>query len=246
VTAATLSLRTLFGGLLLLVALGTLPLSGDETPSKSRKAAAGNATADKGVADKPTPQVMTPEREAAAMHFARAHHPELADLVERLRSEMKVEYERAIRQLYLTSERLARTKERSEDEYELQLAQWKIDSRIKLLAARMTISDDVKLEKQMEKLLHERLAARRVQLERELQRSQTRVKRVEESLRKLDDEERSIAQELARYRKTPANKTPVKQTAPTGTKPPAKSKPATKPQTNSETSPQTERTKTQN
>ena len=99
---------------------------------------------------------------------------------------------------------------------------------------------------EVDRLIRERLASRRAQLERELQRSQARVKRVEESLRKLDEQERSIAQELARYRKTPANKTPVKQTAPTGTKPPAKSKPATKPQTNSETSPQSERTKTQN
>src|SRR5206468_2527102 len=55
--------------------------------------------------DKPAIAV-TPEREAAAITFVQRNHAELADLLASLKASQPQEYERAIRDIYRTTERL--------------------------------------------------------------------------------------------------------------------------------------------
>src|SRR6185436_5664149 len=57
---------------------------------------------------KPKNQVtITPEREAAAVTFVKLHHPDLAELLGHLKQSNPREYQRAIRDLFRTSENLA-------------------------------------------------------------------------------------------------------------------------------------------
>lgn len=85
----------------------------------------------------------TLEREAAALSFVRQHHPELADLLAQLKASNRKEYQRAVHELFRTSERLAQIRERGDTlKYDLDLEAWKLDSRIRLLAARMSMSED--------------------------------------------------------------------------------------------------------
>lgn len=145
--------------------------------------------------------IITPEREAAARMFAQRHHPELIQLLDKLQQDMETRYGQAIRQLYQASERLARTKERSEQDYELQLSLWKVDSRIQLHAARLSVSRNSRADelKDLESLLKERVLVRRKIYEREREKLQTRVDRLDESLDRLSDVDRAVAQEMKAY-----------------------------------------------
>jgi hypothetical protein len=135
-----------------------------------------------GRADKSEEIIVTRERAAAALAFARQHHPELADLLRHLNDAHPLAYRRAIRELYQTSERLARQRERSPERYELALKAWKLDSRIRLLAARMTMTDDPALEAELRDALQARLDAKREQLQFERDRAAERVQMLESSL----------------------------------------------------------------
>jgi len=110
----------------------------------------------------------TAAREAAALQFARDHHPELADLLPQLKASNKREYMAALRELARTSERLARVRDRSAERYEVELQAWQLDSQIRLLAARLTMSDRPELEAELKQLLRQRVAVRLKQ--RQLQR----------------------------------------------------------------------------
>jgi hypothetical protein len=165
---------------------------------------------------------ITPEREAAARMFAQRHHPELIPLLDKLQQDMETRYGQAIRQLYQSSERLARAKEKSEEDYELQLALWKVDSRIKLHAARLSVSQKSRPAELagLETLLKERVLVRRKIYERDRDKLQSRIDRVNESLDKLSDIDRAVAQEMKAYKNlkpTPTRK-PTEKTSPTSTK----------------------------
>lgn len=146
--------------------------------------------------------VITPEREAAARTFAQQHHPELIQLLDKLQQDMETRYGQAIRQLYQAGERLARIKERSEEDYELQLSLWKVDSRIQLHAARLSVSRNSRATELdgLEDLLKERVLVRRKIYEREREKLQTRIDRVNKSLERLSDVDRAVAQELKAYK----------------------------------------------
>jgi hypothetical protein len=91
----------------------------------------------------------TPEREAAALTFVRAHHPELASLLERLRPMNQGEYEQAIIDLFQISESLADLKQRDPNRYELGLEAWKARSRVELLTAQLASAPGPELESQL-------------------------------------------------------------------------------------------------
>lgn len=128
---------------------------------------------------------ITPEREAAAMTFARRHHRELAALLEQLKQMNPSRYESAISDLFRASERLARLQERQPERYESELAIWKIDSRVRLLAARSVAGTDDTNTAQMKKLLLERNNIRVRQLEADRERLQGRLERLDETIGQL-------------------------------------------------------------
>ena len=64
-------------------------------------------------------------REAAAMTFVRMNHPELATLLDQLKLNDLPEYQRAIRELFHSSEKLAQLQERNPKRYPWN---WKLGS----------------------------------------------------------------------------------------------------------------------
>lgn len=154
---------------------------------------------------------LTRQEEQSALRFARKHHPELAELLKQLDEEMTSEYDKAIRQIHVVAERLERIKSRSPEEYKLQLDAWKVDSRIKLLAARMTMSSDEKLQVEMKKLLSQKYTLKEQQLRRDKERTQSRLERIDKQLETLEkDRVQLLEKDLARYRKLqPSRTTPT-------------------------------------
>ena len=125
----------------------------------------------------------TPEREAAALTFAALQHPELTNLIGPLKETNPKEYERAIRELFRTSERLALIREKSPERYDIELEAWKFGSRIRVLAARLSMARDPALEQEVRELLAKQLDARvqlmlldREDLEQRLKKLESQIK----------------------------------------------------------------------
>lgn len=145
------------------------------------------------------PISITPARETAAITFARLHHPELADLLERLKKRNNRQYELAIRDLFLASERLARFRERAPEAYDIHLELWKVDSRLRLLAARMSMSEDKNVEAELKALLEQRVDLRLRQLRLERERVAERLQKYDEQIRELEQDPAGAAErDLAR------------------------------------------------
>jgi hypothetical protein len=121
---------------------------------------------------------VTPEREAAALTFARRHHPELADLLGSLKAMDQSRYEKAVQELFKTSEQLTKLQSRTPERYETDLELWKIDSRIRLLVARSAMNDGDELRSQIKKLLIDRNNVRLKQYAQERDRLETRVSKL--------------------------------------------------------------------
>ena len=103
-------------------------------------------------ADKPNSSAAAPmpmptsDREAAAIQFVRDNHPDLVELLARLKDAKPNQYADAINQLFKTSQRLAQLREQDPQRYQLELEAWKVKSRLQLLMARVTTSPDQKLD----------------------------------------------------------------------------------------------------
>lgn len=152
---------------------------------------------------------LTPAREAAAMTFARLHHPELADLLVKLKTRKARQYDQAVRQLFQTSERLARARDRSPERHELELDAWKLDSRIRLLAARMTMNSDTKRDEELKSLLKDRAELRLRQLTNERQRLAERIDRIDALIERMgSDPDASTLKEFQRIKRSFAAKGP--------------------------------------
>jgi len=95
-----------------------------------------------------------------ALKFARKHHPELANLLERLQDTAPSGFARGIREVHLAIQRLDRVREKQPVRFESELANWKTDSEIRLLTAKWAMSQDLALEKKIRDLLRKRQRSR--------------------------------------------------------------------------------------
>lgn len=128
----------------------------------------------------------TPEREAAALTFVRAYHPELAKLLEQLKTMKRNEYEHAIRELFQTSENLTQVKERDPKRYAFELESWQLQSRIELLAARLSQASSSSLEKELRNLLEKQVQSEIKRRKSERDRLQSQLQKVETSINELE------------------------------------------------------------
>ncbi len=182
----------------------------DADKSTNAKSPATNPAGKSVAAKKPNvrpPAQLSAEREAAALAFARAHHPELAALIDKLRRDNRRDYDRAIRELSQTCERLTRLKKQSAEQYELSLAAWKLDSRAQLLAARLTISQTPALEAELKQVLSDRADVRLKEYKFEQARLQDRLTKVKASIQALQNDKSGLVEkDLQRIKRSIASR----------------------------------------
>lgn len=190
--------------LCLLVVFGQFPVPTVSAQSDSSRNDSDDSTKTKRPSGTTLSRViMTPERQAAALKFAELHHSELYELMKRLKAARRPEYERAIRQLYNDSERLARLKERVPSRYQLALTEWQLDSRLRLLVARMTMSDDPELEAELHNLLKKRLETRLELLKLERERQAARLEKLQDQIQEIEeDRDAAIQKDLQRIQRS--------------------------------------------
>ncbi|MFG0332178.1 MAG: hypothetical protein ACF8TS_02355 [Maioricimonas sp. JB049] len=152
-------------------------------------------------------------REKAALAFAAEHHPELATLIRQLRRMNPDAYQKAIQELSRTSERLSRFRERAPDRHDVELHLWKLDSRIRLLAAQSAMSVAEDRREQIRQLLIERADVRLEQLRLERERVMTRLQRLDRSIDELQSRRPELVEkELNTLLKSARSRAAEKQT----------------------------------
>src|SRR5438874_927797 len=129
---------------------------------------------------------VTPEREAAVMTFVQRNHAELADLLVYLRASQPEEYERAIKEIFRTTERLATIQERDPLQYELEVTAWKGQSRVQLLAAKLKMGSSDELVKQLRAALQVQNDAKVALLKHERQKAADRMEKLESDIARLE------------------------------------------------------------
>jgi len=184
----------------------------DEGKAKKTRAAKNEAKNKAKSAKRSRAPAFTPEREAAALMFVRQHNKELAKLMPALKRSNPKEYQRAIRDLFRASERLASYHGKPK-RHKVELQLWITNSQIQLLAARLQLSPDPEAEKQLRKLVRvtydlqikrleedrDRFAARLKQLDATIERS--RKARDRKAQQKIDQLLRSLSQARAKRKK---------------------------------------------
>lgn len=163
---------------------------------------------------------------AAALAFAVAHHPELAPLLERLRTEVPSEFAAAVADLDRTRERLAKLRDRQPERYEAALAEWKLSSRIRLTLARLTTNPSAEAEQELRQLVRQRAEARLAPLRSERERITARLEKITAQLEAFDrDPDAAVEAEFEAARAKAARPNAARKSAAMPAVPPSTKKP---------------------
>lgn len=173
------------------------PEKGAKGPEKAvvDKTKSGEKRSDK-KGEKPGSEEGKPvdKREAAALAFARTHHPELAELLSNLKRGNPTEYQRAIKELSAAVERITRIQERSPERYDFVLNTWKLDSRIRLLTARLVMADNPAQEAELKALVLQRNEVKLRELKLEREKVAARLKNIERDIAELEKDQTGAVQ----------------------------------------------------
>ncbi|MEZ6130127.1 MAG: hypothetical protein R3C59_15690 [Planctomycetaceae bacterium] len=145
--------------------------------------AGSGRAADKNVkTTKPAVVALSSEQEQRALEFAREHHPELAELLDGLQKRSQSGFSKGVRDIHTAVVRLERVRERQPARFETELNNWKLDSEIRLLTARWSMSQDPELEKQIRERLRQRRENRIDQLKSEREKLVARLAQLDNQI----------------------------------------------------------------
>jgi hypothetical protein len=185
-------------------------------------------------APKPAPEPVDPA-EANVLEFVREHHPELRELLSQLKASRPREYEKAVRDLSRVRDRLFAMSKTNDERYAVELANWKTETRIQLLAAKLHMGENAELLQQLRQALSEQVDLRRQLLQFDRAAAEERLQRLDAQIQRLDqDRSQAIERQLQILTRSPARSAPSanKSTPAPSTDQPAPStkKPAAAPQ----------------
>lgn len=135
------------------------------------------------------------ERKAELFDFVRQHHPELETLAGRLETRHKSGYAKAIKGLDKAVKRLEGIKQRNPKRYESALKQWKLESRAKVAAAKLSLSDTDQARKDLESLVAQLYDHNLDRLKTERENLQQRLEKINQ---KIADSESRRSQMIER------------------------------------------------
>jgi hypothetical protein len=149
---------------------------------------------------KPAPVAKTPdrdqpaavEREAVALAFVRENHPELALLLEPLKTMNPAQYQKAIADLYQVSRNLANLAKNDPKRYEAGLAAWKARSRVEVIAASLASTPSTELESQLRVAIENHVEAQLNMQRVERSFVQERLKKLNESIERLESNRNAV------------------------------------------------------
>ena len=133
------------------------------------------------------------DTEEVALQFAGEHHPELKTLVESLKTADPAGYKLAIHDLARTHERLSRFHgNKFPERHEHELALWRLDSRIRLAAARSAMKDKEELRTELKSLVEQRQTLNVNWLKSERERTVAQLAKIDADLKAAESNQSQI------------------------------------------------------
>jgi len=129
---------------------------------------------------------ITPEREAAALTFVQRNHPELADLLAVLKTSQPEEYDRAVRDIFRTLDRINLIQDRDPLQYDLEVAAWTAQSRVQLLAAKLKMGSTEELLRKLRDALTAQNEAKLALLTHERQKVADRLTKIDADIARFE------------------------------------------------------------
>jgi predicted phage tail protein len=124
----------------------------------------------------------------------REHHAELAGLLEQLKPQNPAKYQAAMVDLNRDLKRLEQVRKRSASEaYEYELSLWKSRSRVRLLAARLSMADDAALREELKSALRDLRQQELASVEREITGAKSMLEKQQQKLDKLERQQKKLA-----------------------------------------------------
>lgn len=201
-----------------------------DSPSASRASSSSKASARSGNSGEKRLEPISKDRAEAAVRFARKHHPELAKLLEGLRKSNDRHYQAGLRALTRDAERLAKMGERQDERYPVSLELWKLESRIRLEIARLSMSPDEDFEPRLRPLMEKRQTARVQLVKMERQRTAERLAKYDDELKTLQSRSDGlVGSEIERLKRMMAARARAKNSRPQTSKDTAATSPKRKP-----------------
>lgn len=141
--------------------------------------------------------IFTAEREAAALTFARDNRPELPAVLEDLKARQPAEYQRAICDLFWTSEMLTGIRQDDPKRHELALRTWQLESLANLQAARLPVAKDnvEQLQSELEQTVEQLVAAQLDESAYVVRRQEAQLKRAKDRQKRLEERRAELVQE---------------------------------------------------
>jgi len=166
------------------------PLLADDGGSDSVKGAKKVAQAPAGKVAKGAnpPAPLDKKAEADVLEFVREHHPELADLLKQLKDSRPREYQKAMRDLSRVRNRLFNMQKNNEQRFDLELAVWKAETRVQLIAARLHMGDKAELREELRAALNEQMDLRLQLLKYDREQVQDRLAKVEGQIKRFEQD----------------------------------------------------------
>ena len=175
----------------------------DVPPTGARE----NRSDDEKNRERAAPRKPTAREEQQVLAFVKEHHSELTQLLIYLKENEHRQYAAAIRELLRTQERLNGLAKRDEVRYGLELAYWKLESRSRLVAAKIMMKDRALLRAELKALLAEQLRVKQEMLELDKARFSERLERIQQQVDRLsqhsDEEIERLTRSLLKQRSEP-------------------------------------------
>lgn len=180
----------LIASLICLVFLGTA-IRADETDDGAQDPKSPPPAAAK--SSKPKPAVkaaakikkVSAEREAELLEFVQQHHAELATLLQTLKTAQTKDYAAAISDLDREIRHLDQIRKRSPAQFDAELKVWMARSRVRLLSARMLMSESEELKEELKSQLRELRQLEVAALQLEIGSVQQSIDKQQQKLQKL-------------------------------------------------------------
>ena len=180
--------------------LGSQPVvkkQGDKKPDKktadknseNKKSEAGDA---KKPAKKATPKV-SPERAKELLDFVGKHHPELKGMLTQLEEKQPRSFRQAMNGIDRSVKKIDAVKSRSPQRYEGALEQWKLNSRINVAKAQLTLDDKPENRKKLEDLFSKSID---LQVARSKQDRDQLLKRIDQIDKRISSIEAGRSEEI--------------------------------------------------
>lgn len=192
-------------------------------PSATQLTAQTTQTADQPPTDEPKAKPDIPfakvqdsidaNRRQELLEFVRENHPELERLIRSLREKRPRQYENAIRSLDRSVSQLQKIQDSGNTQrYQQQLENWKLNSRIQLLSAQLSMTDSPELRNRLRGLIVVQFDQRTEQLAADQEKLLERLKKVNIALNKaktqrqpeIEKQYQSIVNQATRLRESRA------------------------------------------